>query len=68
MAALDYHGYILANGKRPFVLVDLYGEMNSLPELIDDKAANTKAIRDFLGSDYEEEKLPSVEGAQALAK
>lgn len=68
VAALDYHGYILANGKRPYVLVDLYGETNSLPKLIDDKAANTKAIRDFLESDYEEQKLPSVEKAQALAK
>ncbi|MEO1194239.1 MAG: relaxase [Pseudomonadota bacterium] len=68
VAALDYHGYILATGKRPFVLVDLYGETNSLPKLIDDKAANTKAIRDFLGADYEEEKLPSVKDARALAK
>ncbi len=68
VAALDYHGYILASGKRPFVLVNLYGETNSLPKLIDDKVANTKAIRDFLGADYEEEKLPTVEEAQALAK
>ncbi len=68
VAALDYHGYVLASGNRPFVLVDLYGETNSLPKLIDDKAANTKAVRDFLGADYEEEKLPTVEEAQALAK
>lgn len=67
VSALDYHGYILASGKRPYVLVDLYGHTNSLPKLIDDKAANTKAIRSFLGEVYDEDGLPSVEEAQALA-
>ena len=28
---------MLATGKRPYVLVDLYGEMNALPKLIDDR-------------------------------
>lgn len=64
--ALEYHGYILATGdKRPYVLVDVYGHMNSLPKLIDDKKANTKAIRAFLGEDAE---LPSIEEARAEAK
>ncbi len=34
--ALEDLGYVLATGKRPYVLVDLYGEMNALPKLIDD--------------------------------
>ena len=66
--ALEYHGYVLATGKRPFVLIDIYGHTNSLPKLIDDKAANTKAIREFLGDDHACEKLPSVEEALVLAQ
>ena len=66
--ALEYHGYVLASGKRPYVLVDIYGHTNSLPKLIDDKAANTKAIREFLGQDYETETLPSVDEAKTIAK
>ncbi len=66
--ALEHHGYVLATGGRPYVLVDIYGHTNSLPKLIDDKAANTKAIRAFLGEAYVEENLPSVEEAQALAR
>lgn len=65
--ALEYHGYILIYGKRPYVLVDLYGHTNSLPKLIDDKSTNTKAIRDFLGDTYAPENLPSVEEARQLA-
>ena len=65
--ALEYHGYILASGKRPFVLVDIYGQTNSLPKLIDDKTANTKAIREFLGADYTSATLPAVDEAKKLA-
>ena len=65
--ALEYHGYILAQGKRPFVLVDIHGHTNSLPKLIDDKSATTKAVREFLGDEYSEETLPSVEDAKDLA-
>ncbi len=78
--ALEYHGYVLARGKRPFVLVDVYGHTNSLPKLIDDRSANTKAIREFLRPEYvmddetvradadqRKEELPSVEKAQELA-
>ena len=64
--ALEYHGYILASGKRPFVLVDVYGHTNALPKLINDKAANTRAIRDFLGDAYNADNLPSVEEAKKL--
>ncbi|MCP5366735.1 MAG: relaxase [Hyphomicrobiales bacterium] len=64
--ALEHHGYILASGdKRPYVLVDTYGHMNSLPKVIDDRAANTRAIRGFLGEDYE---LPSIEEARDVAE
>ena len=43
---------MLATGKRPYVLVDLYGEMNALPKLIDDKQVRTKDIRAFLERDF----------------
>lgn len=66
--ALEYHGYILASGKRPFVLVDIYGQTNSLPKLVDDKTANTKAIREFLGAHYTDDTLPSVDEAKKLAQ
>lgn len=66
--ALEYHGYILASGKRPYVLVDIYGDTNSLPKLIDDKSANTRAIREFLGGDYATETLPTVDDAKLIAQ
>lgn len=65
--ALEYHGYILADGKRPYVLVDIDGHINSLPKLIDDKAANTQALRAFLGEGYSGGNLPTVDEALALA-
>src|SRR5271169_6326746 len=46
--ALEELGYVLATGKRPYVLVDLYGEMNALAKLIDDRQVRTKDIRAFL--------------------
>ena len=64
--ALAEKGYILATGKRPYVLVDLYGGMHALSKLIDDKAVKTKDIRAFLEKDFPEETLPSVEQAQEL--
>ena len=66
--ALEYHGYILASGKRPYVLVDIYGDTNSLPKLINDKSANTKAIREFLGEEFATETLPAVEDAKLIAQ
>ncbi len=41
--SLEDMGYILATGSRDYVLVDLYGNMNSLPKLIDDKKVRVKA-------------------------
>jgi len=64
--ALAEKGYILASGKRPYVLVDLYGGMHALTKLIDDKAVKTKDIRAFLEKDFPEDSLPSVEEAQDL--
>ena len=64
--ALEELGYVLATGKRPYVLVDLYGEMNALPKLIDDRAVRTKDIRAFLERDFPAESLPSVDEARAL--
>lgn len=65
--ALEHHGYVLAEGKRPYVLVDIDGHINSLPKLIDDKATNTAAIRAFLGEGYSGANLPTVDEARALA-
>ena len=65
--ALADRGYILAKGKRPYVLVDLYGHMNALPRLIDDKTVRTKDIRAFLEADFPPENLPTVEDAKKLA-
>jgi len=65
--ALAERGYILASGsKRPYVLVDLYGGTNALSKLIDDRAVRIRDVRAFLGKDFPEDSLPSVEEAQAL--
>lgn len=63
---LAERGYILATGKRPYVLVDLYGNMNALPKLIDDKSVRTNDLRKFLGDDYPVSSLPTVDEARAL--
>ena len=64
--ALAEKGYILARGRRPYVLVDFYGNMNALPKMIDDKTIRTKNIREFLGNDYPSESLPTVDEARTL--
>ncbi|MBS9405466.1 relaxase/mobilization nuclease domain-containing protein [Halomonas sp. TRM85114] len=64
--ALAQKGYMLATGKRPYLLVDLYGGMHALPRLIDDKTVRTKDIRAFLEKDFPAESLPSAEDAKAL--
>jgi len=64
--ALSEKGYILATGKRPYILVDIYGGMNALPKLIDDKEVRTADIRKFLDRDFPTGSLPTVEEAQAL--
>ena len=68
VAGLEENGYLLANGRRPYVLIDLYGNMNALPKLIDDRTVKTKDVRAFLEKDFPPESLPSVEDAKALAK
>jgi hypothetical protein len=65
--ALSDLGYILATGKRPYVLIDIDGHMNALPKLIADKQIRTKDIRAFLAREYPPESLPSVEEARKLA-
>lgn len=64
--ALEEQGYVLATGRRPYVLVDLYGEMNALPKLIDDREVRTRDIRAFLERAYPPEDLPTVAQARAL--
>ncbi|KRT56444.1 relaxase/mobilization nuclease domain-containing protein [endosymbiont of Ridgeia piscesae] len=64
--ALAERGYILATGKRPYVLIDFYGGMNALPKMINDKSVRTKDIRAFLEKDYPPESLPSVDEAREL--
>jgi hypothetical protein len=64
--ALSEKGYILATGKRPYILVDIYGGMNALSKLIDDKEVRTADIRKFLERDFPAASLPTVEEAQAL--
>lgn len=66
--ALEDNGYILATGKRPYVLVDIYGCTNALPKLIGDRSVRTKDIREFLANDFPPESLPSIDDAMALAK
>ena len=65
--ALEERGYILANGRRPYVLIDRYGEMNALPKLIDDRNVRTKDIRAFLENDFPPASLPGVDEARTLA-
>ncbi len=67
IAALEDNGYMLATGKRPYVLVDIYGHMNALPKMIADKSVRTKDIRAFLEKDCPPEALPSVEEAREAA-
>jgi Relaxase/Mobilisation nuclease domain len=64
--ALAERGYLLATGKKPYVLVDLYGNVNTLPKLIDDKTVRTADIRAFLAPDFPVESLPTVEEAEQL--
>ena len=63
--SLEFHGYTLCNGKRPFVLVDVFGKPNSLPKLIADGDVRTKQVCEFLGEDRE---LPPVEDAIKAGK
>lgn len=64
--ALEGMGYILATGSRPYVLVDMYGTMNALPKMIDDRSVRTKDIRAFLEREFPPDALPTVDEARAL--
>ncbi|MCF8710310.1 relaxase/mobilization nuclease domain-containing protein [Rhizorhapis sp. SPR117] len=64
--ALEEMGYVLATGNRPYVLVDLYGNMNALPKMIDDRSVRTKDISAFLESEFPPDSLPTVDEAKAL--
>lgn len=66
--ALSAQGYLLATGKRPYVLVDLYGGTHALARLIDDKAVKTADLRKFLGKDFPPESLPLVDEAIQLVE
>ncbi len=65
--ALEEQGYILASDKRPYVLVDLHGHMNSLPKLIDDRQVRTNEVRAFLEKEFPSAELPRVDEARKLA-
>ena len=67
VSALADRGYVLATGKRPYVLVDVYGNMNALPKLIDDRSVRTKDIRKFLEKEFPPENLPSVDEVRTAA-
>jgi len=68
VAALSDNGYILAQGRRPYCLVDYYGAIHSLPRLIDDRQVRIADVKAFLGVEFPNEELPTVEEAQELAK
>lgn len=67
VAALEQNGYMLASGRRPYVLVDSFGGMHALPRLIDDQQVRTKDVEAFLRSDFPPESLSTVEEARAVA-
>lgn len=67
VAALEDMGYMLATGRRPYVLVDTYGKIHALPRLIDDKEVRTKDVEAYLQDEFPPESLSTVEEAQAVA-
>jgi hypothetical protein len=67
VSGLAEHGYILATGRRPYILVDGYGGTFALPRMIADKQVRAKDVQAFLEQDFPPESLPSVEEALDLA-
>ena len=64
---LESAGYYLCRGdRRSYVVLDRYGEIHTLPRLIDIKGVNTAKVRDFLGKAYPENKIRSIEQAQKM--
>ena len=66
VSALEENGYLLATGNRPYLVVDIYGQVNALPKLVGDKTVRTKDIRAFLEAEFPPESLPTVDEAKAL--
>lgn len=67
IAALEDRGYMLATGRRPYLLVDTFGKMHALPRLIDDKQVRTADVEAYLKKDFPPESLSTVEEARAVA-
>jgi len=67
VAALEDRGYMLAQGRRPYVLVDTFGKMHALPRLIDDKQVRSADVETFLKRDFPPESLSTVAEALAVA-
>lgn len=67
VAALEDRGYMLASGRRPYLLVDTFGKMHALPRLIDDKKVRTADVESYLKKDFPPESLSTVEEAKAVA-
>lgn len=68
VAELQENGYILASGRRPYVLVDQFGHINSLARLINDPDVRIKHVREFLGTEYPEESLPDADTVKEQLK
>jgi hypothetical protein len=65
--ALEDGGYTLARGdKRPYVVVDLYGEIHSLSHQL--TGVKSKDFKGRMAAGYPLDKLPSVTQAQDIAR
>lgn len=67
VASLEDHGYMLAQGDRPYVLVDTFGKMHALPRLIDDRSVRTKDVEAYLQTDFPSDQLSTVDEAREVA-
>jgi len=65
---LQNKGYYLASGRRPYLLVDSYGNINSLVRLIDDRTVKTKDVRNFLEAEFPSSDLPDAEALKQALK
>jgi len=68
VAGLEDSGYLLATGRRPYLLVDTHGHVSALPRMIDDKTVRARDVQKFLETRYPVESLISVEEAQERQK
>lgn len=72
VAGLEENGYILAKGRRPYILVDAYGHMNALRKLlldveVDGKNIKVEHLREFFEKDFPLKELPTIEAAREQA-